>query len=181
MATVQLLEGKGECAFDLSLDGPQLRPAFFGSRFNQPFEIHYHSFIGEVTCGRWTISCCRRYLWGKKCYWICDCIAVKEILEYTGSIHQLRRWPQELLRYEFTIILIQASCMHLADRTTRPFSYSFDSFVVCSNPRRVTTFDTTISTAVSSPLPTFNYSSLSTSLYFPIYYPIIFRSKIYCK
>ena len=65
VATVRLLEGEGECTFDLSLDGPRLRPVFFGSRSNQPFEIHYHSFVGEVACGRWAICCCRRYLWGK--------------------------------------------------------------------------------------------------------------------
>ena len=117
--------------------------------------------------------------YGGKFYWICDYIAVKEVLEYTGSIHQLRRWSQELLGYEFAIIhpaasmmkdvdgfsrrvdvlihryLIQASRMHLADRTTRPFAYSFDYFVACSNPRRVTTSDTTISTAASSSLPHF--------------------------
>ena len=116
---------------------------------------------------------------GEKFYWICDCIAVKEILEYTGSIHQLRRWSQELMGYEFAFIhrvarmmkdvdglsrhidvlihryLIQASCMHLADRTKRPFAYSFDSFVACSNPRRVTACDTTISTASSATLPHF--------------------------
>ena len=104
---------------------------------------------------------------------------MNEILEYTGNIHQLRRWSQELLGYEFAIIhraasmmkdvdglsrhinvlihryLIQASCMHLGDRTTRPFAYSFDSFVACSNPRHVTISGTTISTAVSSPLPHF--------------------------
>ena len=92
---------------------------------------------------------------------------------------QLRRWSQELLGYEFAIIhratsmmkdvdglirhidvliyryLTQASCMHLADSTTRPFACSFDSFVACSNPRRVTTSDTTIFTAASSPLPHF--------------------------
>ena len=61
---VQLLEETGECTFDLSLDGPRLRPVSFGSRSNQPFEIHYHSFVGEVACGRLAISCCRRYLWG---------------------------------------------------------------------------------------------------------------------
>ena len=100
-------------------------------------------------------------------------------MEYTGSIHQLRRWSQELLGYEFAIIhrassmmkdidglsrhidvlihryLIQASCMYIVDRTTRPFAYTFDSSVACSNPRRVTTSDTTIFTAVSSPLPLF--------------------------
>ena len=48
---VQLLEEKGECTFDLSHDGPRLRPVFFGSRSNQPFEIYYHSFVGEVVCG----------------------------------------------------------------------------------------------------------------------------------
>ena len=88
-------------------------------------------------------------MWGKF-YWICDCIAVKEILEYTGSIHQLRRWSQELLGYEFAIIhraasmiqcvddlsryidilihryLTQASSMHLADIAKRSFVYSFD-------------------------------------------------------
>ena len=186
VATVQLLEGKGECAFDLSLGGPRLRLVFFGSRSDQPFEIHYHSFVGEVACGRWAISFCRRYLWGKF-YWIFDCIAVKEILEYTGSIHQLHRWSQERLGYEFANIhraasimkdvdglsrhidvlihrcLIQASCMHLAHRTTRPFAYSFDSFVACSNPHRVTTSDTTKSTAASSllsPLSIIHHSPL---------------------
>ena len=120
----------------------------------------------------------RDNFWGK-CYCICDCIAVKEILEYTLNIHQLHCWSQDLVGYEFAMIhqatsmmkdfddlsrhidvlihryLIQASCMHLADRTKRPFAYSFDSFVACSNPRRVTACDTTISTASSSPLPHF--------------------------
>ena len=65
VVTVQLLEDKGECTFDLSLDSPRLRPVLFGSRSNQHFEIHYHSFVGEVACGRWAISCCSRYFLGK--------------------------------------------------------------------------------------------------------------------
>ena len=60
MAAVQLLEETGECTFDLSLDGPRLKPVFFGSRSNQPFDIHYHSFVGEVAYRRCAISCCRR-------------------------------------------------------------------------------------------------------------------------
>ena len=60
VAAVQLLEETGECMFDLSLDGPRLKPVFFGSRSNQPFEIHYYSFVSEVACGRCAISCCRR-------------------------------------------------------------------------------------------------------------------------
>ena len=66
MATVKLLEDKDECIFDLPLDDPRLRPVFFGSRLNQPFEIHYHSFVGEVACKRYTLSCYRKYLWGKR-------------------------------------------------------------------------------------------------------------------
>ena len=65
VATLQLLEDKGKCIFNLSLDGPRLRPVFSGSRSNQSFEINYHSFVGEVACGRWAISCCRRHLWGE--------------------------------------------------------------------------------------------------------------------
>ena len=164
----------------------RLRPVFCGSCSNQPFEIHYHFFVGEVACERCAISCCRRYLWGKF-YWICDCIAVKEISEYTGSIHQLRRWSQELLRYEFVIIhcaasmikdvdglsrhidvlihryLIQTRGMRLVDIAKRPFSYSFDSFVSCSNARRVTVSGSTITTEASStlsPLLTIHHSPL---------------------
>ena len=38
VATVKLLEDKGEYTFDLSLDGLRLRLVFFGSRSNQPLE-----------------------------------------------------------------------------------------------------------------------------------------------
>ena len=113
---------------------------------------------------------------GETFYWICDCITVKEILKYTGSIHQLRRWSQELLGYEFAIIhravsmmkdvdglsrhtdilihryLTQANSMRLADIAKRPFVYSFDSCISCSNPRRVTASDIPINTEASSTL-----------------------------
>ena len=44
---------------------------------------------------------------------------MKEILEYTGSIHQLRRWSQELLGYEFAIIHRAASMMKDVDGLSR--------------------------------------------------------------
>ena len=56
---------------------------------------------------------------GGKFYWICDCIAVKEILEYTGSIHQLRRWSQELFGCELAIIHREASIMKDVDGLSR--------------------------------------------------------------
>ena len=101
IAAMNYLADTGEFLFDLSLDGPRLRPVLFGSRSNLPYKSDYHSFVGEVACGRWSISACRKYLWGTQFYWLCDCIAVKKVLEYNGSIHQLKRWYQELLAYEF--------------------------------------------------------------------------------
>ena len=62
VAAIPLLEDKGECTLNSSLDGPRLWPVFFDTRSSQPFEIHYHSFISEFACGRWAISCCRKYL-----------------------------------------------------------------------------------------------------------------------
>ena len=115
-----------------------------------------------------------RNMYGGNCYWICDCIAVKEILEYTGSIHQIQRWSQELFNYDFAIIhrassmmkdidglsrhidiiihhyLTQSSIMRLADIALRLFTYGFGSFISCSNSRRVTTSDITITTEESS-------------------------------
>ena len=41
------LTATGEFQFDLSLDGPRLRPVLFGSRSNLPYESNYHSFVGE--------------------------------------------------------------------------------------------------------------------------------------
>ena len=86
-----ILEESGDCTFELSLEGPRSHPVLFGSRSNLPYEMYYHSFVGEIACGRLSIAHNRRYLLGKKLYWICDCNSIKEILEYTGSIHQLRR------------------------------------------------------------------------------------------
>ena len=63
-----ILEESGDCTFELSLKGPRLHPVLFGSRSNLPYEMNYHSFVGEIACGRWSIAHNRRYLWGKKFY-----------------------------------------------------------------------------------------------------------------
>ena len=44
-------------------------------------------------------------------YWICDCFAIKKILEYDGSIPMICRWAQELLGYQFSVL-------HRNNRTT---------------------------------------------------------------
>ena len=52
LIVLKLLENIGECAFDLSLDGPRLRSIFFGSQSNQNFVENCHHFIGELVCRR---------------------------------------------------------------------------------------------------------------------------------
>ena len=40
----------------------------FNSRANIDHAQDYHSFFGELACGRWAISCLRTYLWEKLLY-----------------------------------------------------------------------------------------------------------------
>ena len=65
LVTLTVLDNTGECTFDFPFDGSRLRHVSFGSCSNRTFEVHYHSFVDEVACGRWTFSCYRKYLWGR--------------------------------------------------------------------------------------------------------------------
>ena len=62
------LSKTGECRFDLTMKGARLSPVAFDSRSNKTFEVHYHSFVGKIVCGRWIIAQNKRYLWGKHFY-----------------------------------------------------------------------------------------------------------------
>ena len=116
-----LLKKTGECLFDLSMTGARLKPVFFGSRSCNDIERKYHSFTGEGACGRWAIGQNRKFLWGCHFYWMCDCSAVKELLEYDGNISMISRWAQELLGYHFTVIHRPARMMRDVDGLTRRF------------------------------------------------------------
>ena len=85
---------------------------------------------------------------------MCDCNAVKEILEYEGNISQICRWAQELLGYQFTVVhrtykmmmdvdalsrrfgpLITQHCpiayiLHSADVSNRPDAYNISKFAM---------------------------------------------------
>ena len=89
LAVIVHLESTSECLFDCKCSGPRLMHVTFNSRTNLDREKDYHSFIGDIVCGRWAISRLRKYLWGTLFYWLYDCNAIKKILEYNGSIHQL--------------------------------------------------------------------------------------------
>ena len=117
-AIASLTEGQ-DCNFDTTLKGARLRPVKFHSRRCLEREQHYHSFVGEAATGRWAIGVCRKYLVGQHFFWLCDCSAMKEILEYTGNIHQIRRWSQELLGYHFTILHRPARMMQDVDALSR--------------------------------------------------------------
>ena len=122
---IKKLEENQECLFDLSSDGVRLQPLAFGSKSCTEAESHFHSFVGEVACGRWAISQNKHYLWGRHFYWLCDCNSVKEILNYTGSIHMLSRWSMELLGYSFSIIHRPARMMMDADCLARRYTPAF--------------------------------------------------------
>jgi hypothetical protein len=85
-ATTRLLED-GIWDFDTTMGGARLRPIRFDSRKCTEQERHFHFFVGETTCGRWAISKHKKFLWGTFFSWLCDCSAIKEVLEYDGPIH----------------------------------------------------------------------------------------------
>ena len=88
---LRALRETGENKFDCSLEGPRLRPILCGSRKCTETESHYHSFVGEVSTGRWAISENRIYFWGTHFYWLYDMKTMYKILSYDGPIHTLRR------------------------------------------------------------------------------------------
>ena len=103
-AATELSTTKGVNQFDASMDRPRLIPIRFESRACLDKEKWFHSFVGESACGHWGISQNKKFLLGTHIYWLCDCAAVKEILDYDGPITMIKRWAQELLGYHFTVV-----------------------------------------------------------------------------
>ena len=68
LVEITQLESTGECIFDYIPSTPPLMPVFFNSRTNLNHERDYHSFVGEIACGRWDISRLQKYLWGTLFY-----------------------------------------------------------------------------------------------------------------
>ena len=103
-ATSKLLN-KGEYDLDLSSDGARLRPILFNIRSCTATERNYHGFVEEIACGQWAIGTEKRYLLGTHFYWLCDMKTTNRTMHYTGPIHILRRWCQELLAYIFRVFI----------------------------------------------------------------------------
>ena len=62
IVAIETLQSTGEFHFDQTLSGPRIMPVLFNSCSNLVHEKYYHSFVGEISCSRWAISCLRKYL-----------------------------------------------------------------------------------------------------------------------
>ena len=52
IAAIEKLQSTCEYLFDQTLSGPRRIPVLFNSRSNLVHEKDYHSFVGEIICGR---------------------------------------------------------------------------------------------------------------------------------
>ena len=100
-----------------------------------------------LTRGIWVISMEKRCIWETNIFWLCGMKTTYKIIYYTGPIHILQRWCQELLAYNFSCIyrsrfmmvdvdyilcindnlittnMLIANCLSLSDRALRPRTY----------------------------------------------------------
>ena len=163
-AALSTLTSGGACTFDTTLSGPRLRPIRFGSRRCTPKERHLHSLVGEAAAGRLGISKNRHYLWGAHFYWLCDCSAVKALVEYSGTNYMLMRWAQELLGYNFSVIHRPERMMRDVDALTRFYDPLVRSHVQRAAEYRSETFDANPSQFVPVPLDTLPLSCRAPAL-----------------
>ena len=70
LVAVTHLQSTSECILDRTSSSPRLMHAFFNYRSYIDHKRYYHSFVGEIACGRWAISRLRKYLWG---YYVTGC------------------------------------------------------------------------------------------------------------
>ena len=98
------LKNTGECLFDLSKHGAQLKPVFFGSHSCDYMESEYRYFNDKVAAGRWEIGQNFLFLWGCLFYWPCDCSEEKDMIEYYGYISMVHFSSKELRGYNSAVM-----------------------------------------------------------------------------
>ena len=84
-----------------SIIGARLRTIVFGSWNCDDGERKFYSFTGETAAGRWEIGQNRSFQLGGFFYWLCDCLSVKDILDYDGNISMVHLWDQESIGCDF--------------------------------------------------------------------------------
>jgi hypothetical protein len=107
--------------FDTAMTGVRMQPVCFGSRKCDPNEEQYHSYVDESAAGRWAIGKLKRFLYGCHFFWLWDCDAIKDLLNYNGPIQQLKCWAQELLGYHFTVLHCANKVMKDVDALNRRY------------------------------------------------------------
>ena len=127
------LKNTGECLFDLSKHGAQLKPVFFGSHSCDYMESEYRYFNDKVAAGRWEIGQNFLFLWGCLFYWLCDCSAAKDIIEYDGCIYMVQQWAQELLGYNVSVLHTPNIIMCDVDALSRQYGKLIVAHLCISN------------------------------------------------
>ena len=74
-----------------------------------------------------------QYLWGVNFWWICNCSALKEVLEYEGGIPMVCRWVQELLGYHLTIVHRSNKIMVNIDAITQIFGHLISHHILIAD------------------------------------------------
>ena len=120
----------GESLFNLLPTNTSLWAVAYNYRANNVFEINYHSFAVEIVCDRWAINQLHRYLWGNNCFRCAIVLWLKICLVYFGPVHQLRRWIQELMGYEYAFVHRPAKMMENIDRLSRRFGENIVAYLL---------------------------------------------------
>ena len=120
----------GESLFNLLPTNTSLWAVAYNYRANNFFEINYHSFAVEIVCDRLAINQLHRYLWGNNCFRCAIVLWLKNFLVYFGPVHQLRRWIQELMGYEYAFVHRPAKMMENIDRLSRRFGENIVAYLL---------------------------------------------------
>ena len=127
-AALKALQHGQHDLFDVRKTGARLRPVAFGARRCDEREGHFHSIVGEAAAARYAISKERKWLWGVLFYLLCDCNALRSIVEYEGTNYMLARWAQELLGYNFLCLHRPDTMMQDVDGVSRHPDPLIDSY-----------------------------------------------------
>jgi hypothetical protein len=76
---------------------------------------------GEPLAGRWAIGKCKPFVYGGHFLWLCGCDTVKYLLNYDAPVQQHKRWKQELMGHNFTVLCRSSKFMKDVDAMNHPY------------------------------------------------------------
>ena len=87
------------------------------------------SSFGKTACGQWSIGKNFPYLWDVHSWWICDCSAMKEVLEYKETTPMVCGWAQKRLVCHFNINRRSNKMVFNVDSITRHFGNLISHYI----------------------------------------------------